>query len=172
MCIKRFNEVIYIISSKQFSVDGLQLVQREINTIIHNQLYDFMLPNKVKEMIDNLTPLFIKMKDLKLPTKAEAKRTELLRQGREIIGNLKQYVNVEYGKEEYVEVYTLQYKRLVAEYLKSKNDMNITQAADLLNRGKKLKKECENTIDGGINHKSFNGMLVELKKYISMSLSA
>ena len=172
MCIKRFNEVIGIISAKLTSTEELQIVQREINGIIHNQLYDFMLPNKVKEMIDNLTPLFVKMKDLKLSDKVEPKRTELLRQGREIITKLKQYVNVEYGKEEYVEVYTLKYKRLVAEYLKSKNDMDITQAADLLNRGKKLKQECENTIDGGINHKSFNSMLVELKKHISMSLCA
>ena len=172
MCIKRFNEVIGIVSAKLTSTEELQIVQREINGIIHNQLYDFMLPNKVKEMIDNLTPLFVKMKDLKLSDKVEQKRTELLRQGREIITKLKQYVNVEYGKEEYVEVYTLKYKRLVAEYLKSKNDMDITQAADLLNRGKKLKQECENTIDGGINHKSFNSMLVELKKHISMSLCA
>lgn len=172
MCIKRFNEVIGIISAKLTSTEELQIVQREINGIIHNQLYDFMLPNKVKEMIDNLTPLFVKMKDLKLSDKVEPKRTELLRQGREIITKLKQYVNVEYGKEEYVEVYTLKYKRLVAEYLKSKNDMDITQAADLLNRGKKLKQECENTIDGGINHNSFNSMLVELKNHISMSLCA
>ena len=172
MCIKRFNEVIGIVSAKLTSTEELQIVQREINGIIHNQLYDFMLPDKVKEMIDNLTPLFVKMKDLKLSDKVEPKRTELLRQGREIITKLKQYVNVEYGKEEYVEVYTLKYKRLVAEYLKSKNDMDITQAADLLNRGKKLKQECENTIDGGINHKSFNSMLVELKKHISMSLCA
>lgn len=172
MCIKRFNEVINVTSSKRFSVDELQLVQREINSIIHNQLYDFMLPNKVKEMIDNLTPLFIKMKGLKLPTKAEMKRTELLGQGREIIGKLKQYINVEYSKEEYVEVYTLQFKRLVAEYLNSKNDMDITKAADLLNRGKRLKQECENTIEGGINHMSFNSMLVELKNHISMSLCA
>ena len=172
MCIKRFNEVIGIVSAKLTSTEELQIVQREINGIIHNQLYDFMLPDKGKEMIDNLTPLFVKMKDLKLSDKVEPKRTELLRQGREIITKLKQYVNVEYGKEEYVEVYTLKYKRLVAEYLKSKNDMDITQAADLLNRGKKLKQECENTIDGGINHKSFNSMLVELKKHISMSLCA
>lgn len=171
MCIKRFNEVINVTSSKRFSVDELQLVQREINSIIHNQLYDFMLPNKVKEMIDNLTPLFIKMKGLKLPTKAETKRTELLGQGREIIGKLKQYVNVEYSKEEYVEVYTLQFKRLVAEYLNSKNDMDITKAADLLKRGNKLKQECDDCI-GGINYKAFDGMLVELKRYISMSLSA
>ena len=172
MSIKRFNEVINIISSKQFSTDELQSVQREINGIIHNQLYDFMLPNRVKEMIDNLTPLFVKMNELKLSVKAEPKKTELLRQGREIITKLKQYVNVKYSKEEYVEVYTLRFKRLVAEYLKSKNDMDITKSADLLNRGKKLKQECENTIEGGINHKSFDSMLVELKKYISMSLSA
>ena len=171
MCIKRFNEVISIISSKQFSTDELQSVQREINAIIHNQLYDFMLPNKVKEMIDNLTPLFVKMKELKLSAKAEPKRIELLRQGREIIGNLKKYVNVQYSKEEYVEVYILQCKRLVAEYLKSKNDMDITKSADLLNRGKRLKQECDDCI-GGIQHKSFDSMLVELKKYISMSLSA
>lgn len=172
MCIKRFNEVIGIISAKLTSTEELQIVQREINGIIHNQLYDFMLPNKVKEMIDNLTPLFVKMKELKLSDKVEPKRAELLRQGREIITNLKQYVNVEYGKEEYVEVYTLKYKRLVAEYLKIKNELDITKSADLFNRGKKLKQECENDIDGGIKYKSFDSMLVELKKYISMSLCA
>ena len=171
MCIKRYNEVIGIISAKMKSTEELQKVQGEINDIIHNNLYNFMLPKKVNEMIDSLIPLFIKMKGVKLPTKADTKRTELLRQGREIIGKLKQYVNVEYSRDEYVEAYTLQYKRLVAEYLKSKNDLDITKSADLLNRGKRLKQECDDCI-GGIQHKSFDSMLVELKKYISMSLSA
>lgn len=171
MCIKRYNEVIGIISAKMKSTEELQKVQGEINDIIHNNLYNFMLPQKVNEMIDSLIPLFVEMKEMKLSEKVEPRRTELLRQGREIIGKLKQYVNVEYSKDEYVEAYTLQYKRLVAEYLKSKNDLDITKSADLLKRGKKLKQECDDCI-GGINYKAFDGMLVELKKYISMSLSA
>ena len=153
------------------STEDLQKVQGEINDIIHNNLYNFMLPQKVKEMIDNLIPLFVKMKELELSEKVEPRRIELLRQGRDIIGKLKQHVNIEYSKEEYVEAYTLQYKRLVAEYLKHKNDLDITNAADLLKRGKKLKQECDDCI-GGIQHKSFDSMLIELKKYISMSLSA
>lgn len=41
-----------------------------------------MLPHKVKELIEVLTPLFVKMKGLKpQPPKVEEKRTELLRQG-------------------------------------------------------------------------------------------
>ena len=99
----------------------------------------------------------------------EEKRTELLRQGREIISKLKPYLNAQYSKKEYAEVYTLQYRRLVAEYLKEKKELNISKAVDLLNRGKSLKKECEGIV-GEVKNKSFDSMLVELKTYISQQL--
>ena len=170
MSIKRFQEVIGIISSNQSSTEELHSVQCEINKVIHYNLYNFMLPHKVKELIEVLTPLFVKMKGLKpQPPKVEEKRTELLRQGREIISKLKPYLNAEYSKEEYAEVYTLQYKRLVAEYLKEKKELNISKAVDLLNRGKSLKKECEGIV-GEVKNKSFDSMLVELKTYISQQL--
>jgi len=121
-------------------------------------------------IIEVLTPLFVKMKGLKpQPPKVEEKRTELLRQGREIISKLKPYLNAEYSKEEYAEVYTLQYKRLVAEYLKEKKELDISKAVDLLNRGKGLKKDCEGVV-GAVKNNSFDSMLVELKAYISQQL--
>ena len=82
MSIKRFQEAIGIISSNQSSTEELHSVQCEINKVIHYNLYNFMLPHKVKELIEVLTPLFVKMKGLKpQPPKVEEKRTELLRQG-------------------------------------------------------------------------------------------
>ena len=129
-----------------------------------------MLPHKVREIIEVLTPLFVKMKGLKpQPPKVEEKRTELLRQGREIISKLKPYLNAQYSKEEYAVVYTLQYRRLVAEYLKEKKVLNLSKAVDILNRGKELKKECKNVVEG-VSSKSFDSMLVELKNYISQQL--
>ena len=78
MSIKRFQDAISIISSRQASTADLHTIQHDINHIIHNNLYNFMLPHKVKEIIDSLTPLFVKMKELKpLPHRVEKKRTEL-----------------------------------------------------------------------------------------------
>ena len=170
MSIKRFQDAISIISSKQASTAELHAIQHDINHIIHNNLYNFMLPHKVKEVIDSLTPLFVKMKELNpLPHRVEKKRTELLQQGREIISKLKPYLNALYSKDEYSEVYTLQYKRLLAEYLKCKKDLEVEMAVSLLKKGKELKKECEMYIEG-IRHNAFDGMLLELKKYITENL--
>lgn len=170
MSIKRFKEVIGIISSNQPSSNELHSVQCEINNVIHHNLYNYMLPHKVKEVIDTLIPLFIKMKSLEsLPPKVEEKRTVLLRQGRDIIMTLKPYLTEEYSREEYVEVYTLQYRRLVAEYIKEKKSLDIRLAADLLNKGKVLKDECEKYL-GGLEYKVFDSMLSELKEYISKNL--
>ena len=170
MSIKRFKEVIGIISSNQPSSNELHSVQCEINNVIHHNLYNYMLPHKVKEVIDTLIPLFIKMKSLEsLPPKVEEKRTVLLRQGRDIIMKLKPYITAEYSREEYIEVYTLQYRRLVAEYIKEKNSLDIRLAADMLNKGKVLKDECEKRI-GRLEYKVFDSMLSELKEYISKNL--
>lgn len=170
MCIKRFQEVIGIVSSNQVSTRELYDVQCEINKVIHCNLYNFMLPHKVKEVVEVLTPLFVKMKGLKpQPPNVEEKRAELLRQGRDIIHKLKPYLNAEYSKEEYTEVYTLQYRRVLAEYVKVKKGLSVPKAVELLSQCKKLKQECEALI-GGIKHKQFDSMIEELKTYISTNL--
>lgn len=170
MSIKRFNEVIDIISCNQTSTEELHSVQCEINKVIHFNLYNFMLPNKVKEVIEALTPLFIKMKGLKpQPPRVEIKRKALLKQGREIITKLRPYLNVSYSKDEYTKVYTLQYKRLVAEYLKNKGTLDVQKAIELLNKGKEVKRECENLV-GEMKNQAFDSMLIELKTYISENL--
>ena len=58
--IKRFFEVINIITSHKPSVTRLNDVQYAINYVIHHNLQNFMLPKKVKEMIGILTSHFIK----------------------------------------------------------------------------------------------------------------
>ena len=170
MKIKRFNEVIGIISSSQASSKELYAIQCDINKVIHYNLFNFMLPHKVKEVVEALTSLFLKMKGLRpQPPKVEEKRAELLKQGREIISNLRPYIQAQYSQDDYIEVYTLQCKRLLALYLKSKKNMDILEAVDLLKKGKALKKEYEHYIDC-VEIKAFESMLQELVKHISNNL--
>lgn len=178
MAIKRFNEVICIISSQKPSVSQLNNVQHEINQIIHYNLYNFMLPKKVKEMIDALTPLFVKMAALKgLSPKVEYKRNELLQQGREIITKLLPYARSDYTIDEYAEVYQMLFNREVAQYLKRKkecgNELPMEEAMKMLSSAKQLQEEWIALL-GNREYKlkdyAFKCLIVELKEYISSRL--
>lgn len=169
--IKRFNEVINIISDSSQSNDVLNKVQYEANNIIHNNLYNFMLPSKVQEVIDTLTPIFINMKELKsLPKRVDEKRNNLLAQGRVIIKKLKEYVNVEYSKEEYKEVYGRISKRLLAQYLQAKPTLTITKAIAILSDAKLLLKEWEEKIGEKIPDIAFQSMVNELRTFITSGI--
>jgi hypothetical protein len=178
MAIKRFNEVICIISSQKPSVSQLNNVQHEINQIIHYNLYNFMLPKKVKEMIDALTPLFVKMAALKgLSPKVEDKRNELLQQGREIITKLLPYARSDYTIEEYAEVYQMQFNREVAQYLKRKKDasnaLSLEEAMRILSYAKQLQNEWNELLGDRtfkLKDHAFICMISELREYISNSL--
>ena len=178
MAIKRFNEVICIISSQKPSVSQLNNVQHEINHIIHYNLYNFMLPKNVQEVIDALTPLFVKMAELKgLSSKVEEKRNELLQQGREIITKLRPYARSDYAIEEYAEVYQMQYNRVVAQYLKRKKEcgdtLPIEEAVKALSKAKLLRAEWKEVLGDKqckLKDYAFNCMITELKEYISKSL--
>ena len=178
MAIKRFNEVICIISSQKPSVSQLNNVQHEINQIIHYNLYNFMLPKKVKEMIDALTPLFVKMAALKgLSPKVEDKRNELLQQGREIITKLLPYARSDYTIDEYAEVYQMQYNREVAQYLKRMKECSdtlpIEEAVKALSKAKLLQAEWKEVLGDKqckLKDYAFDCMISELKEYISNSL--
>ena len=178
MAIKRFGEEISIISSSKASVPKLNEVQHEINHIIHYNLYNFMLPKKVKEMIDTLTPLFIKMAQLKgLSSKVEDKRNDLLQQGREIITKLRQYAHSDYTIDEYAEVYQMLLNREVAKYLKRKkecgNELPMEEAMKMLSSAKQLQEEWIALL-GNREYKlkdyAFKCLIVELKEYISSRL--
>ena len=170
MAIKRFNEVICIISSQKPSVSQLNNVQHEINHIIHYNLYNFMLPKNVQE--------FVKMAELKgLSSKVEEKRNELLQQGREIITKLRPYARSDYAIEEYAEVYQMQYNRVVAQYLKRKKEcgdtLPIEEAVKALSKAKLLQAEWKKVLGDKqckLKDYAFNCMITELKEYISKSL--
>lgn len=178
MAINRFNEVISIISSQKPSVPALNDVQHEINHIIHHNLYNFMLPKKVQDVIDALTPLFVKMAKIKkLSPKVEEKRKELLQQGRDIITKLRSYARSNYTIEEYAEVYQMQYNRVVAQYLKHKGKrseaLSIEDAVRTLSEAKQLQSEW-NKVLGERNYKlkdyAFKCMISELKEYVTKSI--
>lgn len=169
--IKRFNEVINIISDSSQSNDALNKVQYEVNNVIHNNLYNFMLPSKVQEVIDSLTPIFIRMKELKsLPKKVDEKRNVLLAQGRVIVKKLREYVDVEYSKEEYSEVYERMCKRMLAQYLQEKPTLSMTNAIALLSDAKQLIKESEEKVGEKISNAAFQSMVNELKTFITSSI--
>lgn len=169
--IKRFNEVINIISDSSQSNDALNKVQYEVNNVIHNNLYNFMLPSKVQEVIDSLTPIFISMKELKsLPKKVNEKRNVLLAQGRVIVKKLREYVDVEYSKEEYSEVYERMCKRMLAQYLQEKPTLSMTNAIALLSDAKQLIKESEEKVGEKVSNAAFQGMVNELKTFITSSI--
>ena len=169
--IKRFNEVINIISDSSQSNDALNKVQYEVNNVIHNNLYNFMLPSKVQEVIDSLTPIFIRTKELKsLPKKVDEKRNVLLAQGRVIVKKLREYVDVEYSKEEYSEVYERMCKRMLAQYLQEKPTLSMTNAIALLSDAKQLIKESEEKVGEKISNAAFQSMVNELKTFITSSI--
>ena len=178
MAINRFNEVISIISSQKPSVPALNDVQHEINHIIHHNLYNFMLPKKVQDVIDALTPLFVKMAALKgLSPKVEDKRNELLQQGREIITKLLPYARSDYTIDEYAEVYQMQYNREVAQYLKRMKECSdtlpIEEAVKALSKAKLLQAEWKEVLGDKqckLKDYAFDCMISELKEYISNSL--
>lgn len=178
MAIKRFGEEISIISSAKASVPKLNEVQHEINHIIHHNLQNFMLPHKVQKVIDMLTPLFIKMAQLKgLSSRVEDKRNDLLQQGREIITKLRPYARSDYTIDEYAEVYQMLFNREVAQYLKSKkecgNELPMEEAMMMLSSAKQLQEEWI-TLLGNREYKlkdyAFKCLIVELKEYISSRL--
>ena len=178
MAIKRFGEEISIISSPKASVPKLNEVQHEINHIIHYNLQNFMLPHKVQEVIDALTPLFVKMAQLKgLSSKVEDKCNDLLQQGREIVTKLRSYARSDYTIDEYAEVFQMQFNREVAQYLKRKKDgskeLSLEEAMKILSSAKQLQNEW-NELLGDRTFKlkdyAFNCMISELREYISNSL--
>ena len=130
-----------------------------------------MLPSKVQEVIDALTPIFINMKELKgLPTRVEAKRNNLLAQGRVIIKKLRQYVNVEYSKDEYKDVYGRMCKRLLAQYLQAKQTLTIANAIAILSDAKQLQKEWKEKVGEKSPDVAFQGMISELRTFITSGI--
>ena len=137
-----------------------------------------MLPHKVQEVIDALTPLFVKMAQLKgLSFKVDDKRNDLLQQGREIVAKLRHYARSDYTIDEYAEVYQMQFNREVAQYLKRKKDsskeLSLEEAMKILSSAKQLQNEW-NELLGDRTFKlkdyAFNYMISELREYISNSL--
>lgn len=169
--IKRFHEVISIISDAGASNEELKQVQYEINNVIHHNLYNFMLPAKVAEVIETLTTLFVKMRDIKrLPPKVNEKRNRLLAQGRKIILNMQPYAKARYGKSEYDETFRLIFKRHVAIYLDKKASLTTNEAIELLLSAKQSLKDWQtinDSADTDIGNKAFTNMITELKSFIT-----
>ena len=176
--IKRFFEVINIITSHKPSVTRLNDVQYAINYVIHHNLQNFMLPKKVKEVIDILTSHFIKMAEIRgLSPKVEDRRKELLLQGREIITKLRPYTRCDYTIEEYAEAYQTMFNRDVAMYLKSKKECGdsipVDEAMKMLSSAKQLQAEWKEVLGDKqckLKDYAFDCMISELKEYISNSL--
>ena len=111
------------------------------------------------------------MKELKsLPKKVDEKRNVLLAQGRVIVKKLREYVDVEYSKEEYSEVYERMCKRMLAQYLQQKPTLSMTNAIALLSDAKQLIKESEEKVGEKVSNAAFQGMVNELKTFITSSI--
>ena len=180
--IKRYNEVIEIISDPTQSNEALYELQMKVNHIIHYNLYNFMFPHKVAEMIDKLTALFIEMKNLK-SIKYSDRRDRLLEQGRTIILKLKPYAKMEYTVDEYREAYSKIFSRQLAQYLNVKNNLNMEIASSMLSQSKQTIEEYKCIIGAahintGIEatvkelpcSKAYLKMITELKEFIMNSL--
>lgn len=180
--IKRYNEVIEIISDPTQSNEALYELQMKVNHIIHYNLYNFMFPHKVAEMIDKLTTLFVEMNNLK-SIKYSDRRDRLLEQGRTIILKLKPYAKMEYTVDEYREAYSKIFSRQLAQYLNVKNNLNMEIASSMLSQSKQTIEEYKRIT--GATHinkgneasakelpcsKGYLRMITELKEFIMNSL--
>lgn len=180
--IKRYNEVIEIISDPTQSNEALYELQMKVNHIIHYNLYNFMFPHKVAEMIDKLTTLFVEMNNLK-SIKYSDRRDRLLEQGRTIILKLKPYAKMEYTVDEYREAYSKIFSRQLAQYLNVKNNLNMEIASSILSQSKQTIEEYKRITGATYMNigneatakdlpcsKGYLRMITELKEFIMNSL--
>jgi len=71
--------------------DSLKTLQYQANDIIYHYNQQFAFPRNVQAAIDELTKVFIEIRDLEVPETVNAKKQEILQKGRVIVKSLIAY---------------------------------------------------------------------------------
>lgn len=92
--MKRFNSIQDFTAIKceaKACNDALRELHYQANDIIYNYAQQYAFPRNVQKAIDDLTKIFVEIKDLEVPATAKAKKEEILQKGRKMVRSLKAY---------------------------------------------------------------------------------
>ena len=144
--MKKFNSIqdfAIIKCEAKASNDALRELHHQANDIIYNHAQQDAFPRNVQTAIDELTEIFVKIKDLEVPATAQAKKEEILQKGRKMVRSLKAYKqNFTYDKS-CVGGIEAMCKFQLHKCLIAKDNLSIEEGAGLLRGNKILKAIAE-----------------------------
>ena len=93
--MKKFNEINgygTIRCEAKVSTDKLKELHYKANDIIYKYNMQYAFPRNTQKAIDELSDVFVQIKELEVADAAKVKKEELLKQGRNIVTLLKEYI--------------------------------------------------------------------------------
>ena len=151
--MKKFNEVKNFTSIRcdaKVGTEALKELHYQANEIIFRYNMQFAFPRNVKQATEQLTEVFVKIKDLEVNDAAKEKQEEILAKGREIVKSLKEYVkNFKYD-DSCVGAIESMCKYQLSNYLKNKENLTIATGVEML-EGNVVLREIANDVTSNLN---------------------
>ena len=120
--------------------DSLKTLHYQANEIIFHYNQQFAFPRNVQAAIDELTKVFVDIRDLKVPDTVNAKKQEILRKGRAIVLSL-----IDYKKHFSYDVSCIggiesMCKFQLSGFLKQKENLSIEEGVRILQNNQMLRE--------------------------------
>lgn len=133
--MKKFKEIEGFTSIKceaKVGTDKLKELHYKANDIIFKYNMQYAFPRNTQKAIDELSDVFVQIKELEVADAAKVKKEELLKQGRNIVTLLKEYIKSFKYDDSCVSCIESMCKFQLSNYLKSQNTLNIDSGVQLL----------------------------------------
>ena len=133
--MKKFNEINgygTIRCEAKVSTDKLKELHYKANDIIYKYNMQYAFPRNTQKAIDELSDVFVQIKELEVADAAKVKKEELLKQGRNIVTLLKVHIKSFKYDDSCVSCIESMCKFQLSKYLKSQNTLNIDSGVQLL----------------------------------------
>ena len=174
--MKKFNEITdykNISCINKVGTEELKELHYKANKIIFDYNMQHAFPQNTTKVINQLTEVFIKIKNLEVKSSATSKKEELLEQGRKIVNGLKEYIkNFKYD-DSCINAIENMCRFQLSKYLKGKDRLTITDIIKLLEENQSLYQiveDVENNLNTNIKVKPFLRMQEELIDMVSNKL--
>lgn len=176
--MKKFNEVKNFTSVRcdaKVGTEALKDLHYQANEIIFRYNMQFAFPRNVQQATEQLTEVFVKIKDLEVKDAAKEKQTEILAKGREIVKSLKEYVKNFKYEDSCVNAIESMCKYQLSKFLKDKENLTFATGIELL-EGNVVLRGIANDVTANLNRqpsiKAFIRMQGELIEIVSKRLQA